>query len=159
MAETTDSAAVPNRSNTLRLIVIFLLISLAIFQIFKEPPYKNISNDELQTLLEKNIPVYDIRRPEEWHETGVIKGSKLLTYIDANGQVQDSFMHRFTAEVGNSDPVILICRTGSRTRSLAYRLIKEQGYTNVFNVEDGIKRWIRDKRPVQENTPQLINRT
>jgi len=30
-----------------------------------------------------------------------------------------------------------------------FKLIEELGYTNVYNVEDGIMRWIRKKRPVQ----------
>ena len=150
MAETTTkTAAAPNRSKTLRQFVIALLLCLAIIQIFKEPPYKNLENDQLQIMLEKNIPVYDVRRAEEWQQTGIIEGSQLLTFVDADGRVQENFMHRFTAEVGKNDPVILICRTGSRTRSLAYYLVKEQGYTNVFNVEDGITQWLREKRPVQ----------
>ena len=146
---TTKTATAPNRYRTLKMAALGLLLSLAIMQIFKEPPYINIKNDQLKIMLERNIPVYDVRRPEEWRQTGIIEGSQLLTFVDADGRVQENFMHRFTADVGKNDPVILICRTGSRTRSLAYYLIEELGYTNVYNVEDGITRWIREKRPVQ----------
>jgi len=149
MAETRTTAAAPNHSKMLRLALLTLLLSLAIMQIFKEPPYKNLENDQLQIMLEKNIPVYDVRRPEEWQQTGIIEGSQLLTFVDADGRMEANFLSRFTADVGKNDPVILICRTGSRTRSLAHYLVEKLGYTNVFNVEDGITQWLREKRPVQ----------
>jgi len=57
-------------------------------------------------------------------------------------------MHRFTSAVGKDDPVVLICRTGNRTSTLARHLVEQMGYTQVYNVRDGITRWIRDDRPV-----------
>ena len=150
MTETTTTNATPNRSKALRLFLIVLLLGFVIMQTYsREPPYKNIENDQLQVMLQNKVPIYDVRRPEEWQQTGVIDGSQLLTYVDANGRIQANFMNRFTTEVDKNDPVILICRTGSRTRSLAYYLIEELGYTNVYNVENGITQWLREKRPVQ----------
>ena len=139
----------PNLNKNLRLLIIAVFLSLALFFGIKEPPYNNIENDELQTMLANNVPIYDVRRPEEWYQTGVIEGSQLLTFVDANGRVQENFLSRFTADVGKNDPVILICRTGSRTSTLARYLVEDLGYTNVFNVDDGITRWLRENRPVQ----------
>jgi rhodanese-related sulfurtransferase len=113
-----------------------------------EPPYSNVDNAGLQVMLEQNIPVYDVRRPEEWRQTGVIEGSKLLTFVDSDGRIMPDFLDRFTAAIGQQDPVILICRTGSRTSTLARFLVAQMGYTQVFNVRDGITRWISDDRPV-----------
>jgi rhodanese-related sulfurtransferase len=138
----------PNLNKNLRFLIIAVFLSLALFIGIKEPPYSNIENDQLQTMLENNVPIYDVRRPEEWYQTGVIEGSQLLTFVDANGRVQEHFLSRFTADVGKSDPVILICRTGIRTSTLARHLVEELGYTNVFNVDDGITQWLRENRPV-----------
>ena len=140
----------PNLNKNLRfLLIIAVFLSLAVFFGIKEPPYSNIENDQLQTMPENNVPIYDVRRPEEWYQTGVIEGSQLLTFVDANGRVQENFLSRFIADVGKNDPVILICRTGSRTSTLARHLVEELGYTNVFNVDDGINQWLRENRPVQ----------
>jgi len=138
----------PKLNKNLRLLIIAVFLSLALFFGIKEPPYSNIENDQLQTMLENNVPIYDVRRPEEWYQTGVIEGSQLLTFVDANGRVQENFLSRFTTDVGKNDPVILICRTGSRTSTLARHLVEELGYTNVFNVDDGITQWLRENRPV-----------
>ena len=40
--------------------------------------------------------------------------------------------------------MVLICRTGSRTRTLARYLVEELGYTRVYNVRSGIRQWIAD---------------
>ena len=116
-----------------------------------EPPYSNIDNTRLQELLAKNVPIYDVRRPEEWRQTGVVAGSRLLTFVDAGGRMSPDFLPRFSAEVGKNDPVILICRTGSRTDTLARLLIEKLGYTQVYNVRGGITGWIGEKLPVVRN--------
>jgi len=113
-----------------------------------EPPYTNVDNAELQMMLEKDIPIYDVRRPEEWRQTGVVEGSKLLTFVEASGHLKPDFIERFTAANSPHDPVILICRTGSRTSSLARLLVEKMGYTQVYNVRDGITSWIREDRAV-----------
>jgi rhodanese-related sulfurtransferase len=113
-----------------------------------EPPYNNLDNGQLKTLLEQGVPMYDIRRPEEWRQTGVIEGSRLLTFFDAGGRVLPDFLTRFTATVEKNDPVILICRTGNRTSTLARHLVEQMGYTQVYNVRNGITEWISDGRAV-----------
>ena len=113
-----------------------------------EPPYTNVDNTQLQMMLEQDIPIYDVRRPEEWRQTGVVEGSKLLTFVEASGRLNPEFIERFTAANSQHDPVILICRTGSRTSTLARLLVEQMGYTQVYNVRDGITRWIREDRPV-----------
>ena len=140
----------PQRSNQrlLRCSAVFLL--LTVLSACSEPPYGNLDNPQLQLMLEDNVPLYDIRRPEEWRQTGVIEGSQLLTFVDAGGRVQADFLNRFTAAVGKDDTVILICRTGSRTSTLARYLVEQMGYTQVFNVRHGITRWISDDRPIKK---------
>ncbi len=116
-----------------------------------EPPYTSIDNAELKTLQAQGVPVYDIRRPEEWDQTGIVAGSRTLTFVDAGGRPNPEFASRFTAEVGKHDPVILICRTGNRTDALARHLVEDLGYTKVYNVRHGIVRWIGEGHPVARN--------
>ena len=113
-----------------------------------EVPYTNINNEELKTLQEKGIPVYDIRRPEEWKQTGIVKGSKLLTFVDSLGRVNPGFFEKFIASIDKNNPVILICRTGNRTDALSRYLIEKMGYTTIYNVRHGITDWISQGNPV-----------
>ena len=112
------------------------------------PPYSNIDNSKLRQLLSQDIPIYDIRRPEEWKETGVVANSIQLTLFDANGRQNPDFMESFTQNVGKDDPVILICRTGNRTSLLGEFLVKKLGYSKIYNVENGIVEWLKAGNPV-----------
>ena len=114
-----------------------------------EPPYKNLNNDELQSMLDQGVPIFDVRRPDEWHKTGVVDKSKLLTFVDQGGRLKQDFLPRFTRAVSKDQAVILICRTGNRTDALARYLIEKMGYTQVYNVRNGITRWIGEQRPVK----------
>jgi rhodanese-related sulfurtransferase len=139
----------PERSNQRLLRLPMVILLLTILSACSEPPYVNIDNAQLQTMLQDKVPLYDIRRAEEWRQTGVIEDSQLLTFVDASGRVKPDFLDRFTGAVAKDDAVILICRTGSRTRTLARYLIEQMGYTQVYNVRYGITRWISDDRPIK----------
>mgnify|MGYP002335676370 CR=1 FL=1 len=112
------------------------------------PGYNNLDNEQLKIMLAQGVPIYDIRRAEEWRQTGVVEGSRLLTFVDATGRVKPDFLARFTSAAGKNDPVILICRTGNRTSTLARHLVEQMGYTQVYNVFNGIFGWISDGQPV-----------
>lgn len=132
----------------LRIISLLLLFPLTACS---EPPYTNIDNQQLKTLQAQGIPVFDIRRADEWHQTGVVEGSKRLTFVDDKGRVNPEFVEKFTQTVGKNDPVILICRTGNRTDSLGRALVEQMGYTKIYNVKNGITRWISEGLPVVRN--------
>ena len=71
-----------------------------------KPPYTNVDNAELKTLMAQGVPVYDVRRDEEWRATGVVEGSRMLTYVDKSGRLNPEFLPRFTAEVGDRKSVV-----------------------------------------------------
>lgn len=112
------------------------------------PPFTNIGNGELKDLLAKGVKIVDVRRPEEWKQTGILEGSKLLMSFDKTGQLSPNFMAGLAAYVKKDEPVILICRTGGRSGYLSNALSREMGYTNIYNVTDGIVKWLADKNPV-----------
>lgn len=130
---------------------LLLLLALLPLSACSEPPYTNIDNQQLKTLQAQGIPVYDIRRTEEWAQTGVIEGSNRLTFVDAKGAVNPEFVEKFTKTIGKNDPVILICRTGNRTDTLSRALAEQLGYTKIYNVKNGITRWISEGLPVVRN--------
>jgi rhodanese-related sulfurtransferase len=115
-----------------------------------EPPYNNVDNAGLERLLDQGVPLFDVRRPEEWQETGVVAGSQRLTFVDASGRVSPGFIESLTDAVPTDQPIALICRTGNRTDVLARHLVERMGYSRVYNVRDGITGWIGEGRPVDQ---------
>ena len=112
--------------------------------------YSNITNAQLKKIIEDDVLVIDIRREEEWKHTGIIAGSKTITFFDKQGRVSEDFLPKFTAIAKKDQPVVLICRTGGRTKVASQAIAQQLGYENVINVTDGIMSWIAEKRPVIE---------
>ncbi|MCK5446259.1 MAG: FKBP-type peptidyl-prolyl cis-trans isomerase [Rhodospirillaceae bacterium] len=111
----------------------------------------NIDNAKLKDLIAQGVTVVDVRRVEEWKQTGVVEGSELITAFDGEGRLVRSFFGDFTDVANKDQEVILICRTGSRTLSLSKALADQAGYTKVYNVEKGIEDWIKQGNPVVKN--------
>jgi rhodanese-related sulfurtransferase len=112
------------------------------------PKFANADNEEIRRLLAQGVKIVDIRTPEEWKQTGVVAGSRLITFFDKNGGLNPGFLPEFSAYVGRDEPVILICRTGNRTRAAARALSEQVGYTRIVNATHGIVRWMKDGNPV-----------
>lgn len=109
----------------------------------KAKKFSDLNNEDLKGKLAAGTTVIDIRRPDEWQQTGVIPGSHLLTFFDANGNVNPAFGAELQKLVaGPSEEVVFICRTGRRSQVLSEYLSGQAGFTQVANVKDGILSWI-----------------
>lgn len=116
-------------------------------------PFSGLDNEGLAEKIEEGVTIVDIRRPEEWAETGVVEGSHRITAFDGNGRFNPEFGEQFAALVDRDEPVVLICRTGNRTGALARALVEGLGYQQVYNVTDGIMEWLGEERVVQRDCP------
>jgi len=117
-------------------------VALSLAQAAETSRYTDIDTAALVALVDKGVKVVDIRRPDEWRETGVIPGSKLLTAFDARGQFNADFPSEFEAFVDRDEEVIIICRSGNRSTALSRALAESAGYTRVYNVSGGIVSWL-----------------
>jgi len=109
---------------------------------------------QLKALIERGVPVVDIRTPGEWRSTGVIEGSHLLTFFDRRNQFDlDAWMAKFSKIAGPDDPVVLICAAGVRTTAVTKVLDARLNYSSVINVTRGIDDWRRRGEPVVPWTP------
>ncbi len=111
----------------------------------------NIDNKTLLELLEKETAIIDIRREEEWKETGIIYGSYLLTLFNENKEMINP--EEWVKKVGRLVPidksVILLCRLGNRTIP-ACQLLADAGYSKIYNVTAGITAWIAEGMPIEK---------
>ena len=104
----------------------------------------DIDNTQFQELLAKGVPVIDIRLKSEWDETGVVKGSKLVTFFDERGRYDAvAWLDSVKIYAKKSDPIIVICRSGNRTKMVSQLMSQQAGYTTVYNVKYGIQGWIK----------------
>ncbi len=128
-------------------ITIFLMISsMSLFAEIVE-----VNNDKIDKLIKVGVPLVDIRTEREWYETGVIDQSNLLTFFDKYGNYKvEEWITKFEKIAGRKDPVIIICRSGRRSRVVANYLVQKENYLTVYHATNGIKSWIESNNKIVE---------
>jgi len=108
----------------------------------------HVGNQELKQLIQQGVAVVDVRTTFEWKKTGVLEGSHLIMFYDEKGKYDmNAWLEDVAAIAKKDEPVILICHSGGRSKTLANYLVKEIGYETVYNVKHGIVSWIKEKNP------------
>jgi rhodanese-related sulfurtransferase len=102
------------------------------------------SNLQLKEMMLQGVELIDIRRAEEWKQTGVVRGSHLLTFFDKKGNYDvKKWLASLDKIVDKNKPFILICRTGNRTGMVSNFLDKKLHYKQVNHLSKGITNWIK----------------
>jgi len=92
----------------------------------------------------ENIKIIDIRTPDEWKETGIVKGSYTIMFFDEKGNFDiETFLKQLNMVVNKDESFALICRVGSRTGMVSEFLSEKLGY-KVVNLKGGIMKMIHE---------------
>ena len=128
------------------------LLALAIFSFsafVARAETVTIDNATLARLAASGVAVIDVRTEKEWKETGVIPGSRLITYFDANGNSNPAqWLERVKAVSAPGQLVALVCRSGRRSAAATQFLAGQAGYKTVYNVGQGLNGWVAEGRPL-----------
>ena len=105
----------------------------------------NVNNEQIKKLSKVKIPIVDVRRSSEWDQTGIVPNSILLTFFDKKGNYNfDEWYKQLSLKINEGESIILICRTGRRTKIIAEMMDKK--FDNViYNAKGGITSWIDEK--------------
>jgi rhodanese-related sulfurtransferase len=123
-----------------KIILATLLLSMSLFADFK-----TIDNAEFKKLQKEGMLVIDIRTEGEWKETGIIEGSRKMTFFSERGQplFADWFFELGQTIKDKSEPFIIYCAHASRTSELG-RFLTQEGFENVYELKGGIEAgWIK----------------
>ena len=123
----------------IKIIVGLLIVKFAFAEVI------DVDDQEMIKLSNLNIPIVDVRRSSEWDQTGVIPNSILLTFFDEEGNYNfDEWYEKLQLEINVSNPIILICRSGKRSKIIAKMMDKEFDII-IYNAQSGINSWINKK--------------
>lgn len=113
--------------------------------------YQQIMSRDVPQLLLQGGAIVDIRRPEEWRTTGIVAGSRLLTFFDAQGGSRpQEWIRQLDQLIPQEQPLLLICRTGHRTGLICEYLIETTTRAEIYNISDGILGWLAEGLPVKQ---------
>jgi len=117
----------------------------------KGKKFGELNSSEIEAKVAAGVPVVDIRRPDEWKETGVVPGSHLITFFDEEGNVNPEFgSHLQKLIAGPAEEIVFLCQTGNRSAVLSEYLATQAGFTNVASVSDGIAGYMGQGGTVDE---------
>ena len=106
------------------------------------PKLTGVSTEQLIQAQKNNVLIVDIRRPDEWLETGIIDGAITITAFTQDGNLDPQFREIFFPLVkGLDENILLYCRSGSRSAMIGNALVDQLGYTNVMHLSGGIVEW------------------
>ncbi len=118
------------------------------------PGIKIITAEEVQDLMSKGVPLYDVRIEQEYKEKH-IKGALPLTYAEKSKKevgydaAQDQFKLAETVKDKNA-PLIFACNGGECWRSYKASVwAQNQGYRNVYWFRGGFPEWKAKNLPME----------
>jgi len=125
-----------------KIILTLLLFSTVLFLTGcqDKAEYTNISNEDLATMLETpdDYQFIDVRTLSEYNDIHV-PGFDIL--IDVHILEYDlSLLDRLDKD----KPVVIMCNSGNRSVDAA-QILWDNGFTDLYNLTDGIQGWIRDE--------------
>ena len=113
------------------------------------------TSDELLKAQAEGAVIIDIRREDEWKQTGIIEGAETITAFTQSGRLHPDFQQKFMSVAPSLDtPIVLYCRTGNRTTSLGNALVSQLGYSNLSHLSKGITGWTKDGQKTVPYTGQ-----
>lgn len=130
------------------MIRILALLPALLFSAALRAEIIDIDSAELARLAATGVPVIDIRTEGEWKDTGVVAGSRLITLFDEKGRADPAWLDKVKGVAGPEQPVIVICRSGNRTKVASQLLAQDAGYKTVYNAKNGIRGWAGESRPL-----------
>jgi rhodanese-related sulfurtransferase len=100
------------------------------------------------------LTLIDVRHTDEWLQTGVAKGA--LRIDMTNNQGEAGFIRQVSMALNGdkNSPIALVSLTGNRG-SNAQRVLREAGFTHVYNIKEGMMGssagpgWIQRGLPVE----------
>ena len=119
-----------------------LIFEVELLSLDNPPQLQHAAVMDFKEAQDKDYLIIDIRRPEEWAETGILKGAKTITAFTESGALHPDFQRKFFPLIDDEDtPIYLYCRTGNRTGTLGNALVNQVGLRNVTHLKTGIVGW------------------
>lgn len=94
-----------------------------------------IGIDELETRRADDVPLIDVRQPEEY-QAAHVPGARLIPLADVVARL---------GEIPRDRPVYVICQTGARSQKAA-DFYRSRGI-DAYNVAGGTKAWVEAGKP------------
>lgn len=137
-----------------------LLFSVALFSCSAwAEELKTVTPEQLLEMqAHKDALIVDIRTEAEWQASGIIPNSHKLQSFDNQGNFdQKTWLSELEKMKSSPDqPVILVCRSGSRSGKVGAFLTEQLGMKNVYHLDNGLQSWLKSGHRVSPNCLTIV---
>ena len=113
------------------------------------PGYENIAPEEFYEMTSQREVILDVRTVTEYN-SGHIPGAILIPLSELESRLD---------ELNPSDYILIYCSTGGCQDEAAPRILAENGFSHLWNLEGGFVEWQANGFPVTEPRPGYTNIT
>ena len=129
--------------------IFFFLLLLLFTSCNSQQPFKSIDATEFEKGIgQANIQLVDVRSSEEFKEKHISRA----TNININGENFETAMNR----LDKTKPTYIYCLAGGRSNK-ASEWATANGFTQVYNLEDGINSWIKEGKEVVNGNEEKVS--
>ena len=126
-----------------------LIFEIELLEVSETINLRQACPEKLKKAQKEGAVIIDIRREDEWKDTGIISGAITITAFQESGNIHPQFQHKFSRFVPSKEtPLMLYCGVGIRSANLGNALINQLGYTNVSHLTTGITGWLAEGHTV-----------
>lgn len=103
--------------------------------------FSEVNETQLSKLIEKGVPLIDVRTPQEWKNIGIIKGAHKIMFFDQRGEAHAQEWMQAMEKLGikKDTPFVIYCAHANRTKAIGSWLTKQMGFANVMELTGGIE--------------------
>lgn len=128
-------------------IVVFTMSLLVCSSTFlagcvSENSWEKLSVNEFETQISETSPLFilDVRTQIEWEQDGHLDGAYLIPHSEIEQRASE-------LPDNKDEPIFLHCKSGARS-STAAQTLQDLGFTDIREMELGIKAWKEAGKPV-----------
>ena len=121
-----------------KIIIVLVALVLVLSLSACSKKYTNISNSELQDMLDNNYDEYqfiDVRTIDEYYTVHIEGFNTVIDYylLDEDHSLLDG--------LDKDIPVVIMCNSGNRSVD-ASNIFADEGFVKVYNLKNGIEGWV-----------------
>lgn len=124
-------------------LLVTVLFAFTLTSCGEKMEYTDIDNEGLQELLENKseYQFIDVRTYQEYQEKRITGFNYLMDVYVLDGDISA------LDQLDKSKPIVLMCNSGNRSVDAA-QIFWDAGFTEIYNLEDGIQGWMSDDLPI-----------
>lgn len=126
------------------IVCVLLLVTSSTFLAgcVSENSWQKLSVDEFEDQISNTSPLFilDVRTQIEWEQDGHLEGAYLIPHSEIEQRASE-------LPENKDEPIFVHCKSGARS-STAAQTLQDLGFTDIREMENGIKAWKEASKPV-----------